>query len=72
MQRCKLERLMRDMKQMELSRITGMHPTSISAIENGRLRPYPGQVDKFVSALEWKGDPAELFEEVDENELAHA
>lgn len=72
MRRCKLERLMRDMKQMELSRITGMHPTSISAIENGRLRPYPGQVDKIVAALGWTGDPAELFEEVEDDELARA
>lgn len=72
MQRCKLERLLHDMKQSEMARMTGMHPTSISAIENGRLRPYPGQVEKIVAALEWEGDPAELFEEVSENELAHA
>lgn len=70
MKRCKLERLLQGMKQMDLSRITGMHPTSISAIENGHLRPYPGQVNKIAEALGWKGDPAALFEEVGDDELA--
>lgn len=70
MRRCKLERLISNMKQSELARVTGMHPTSISAIENGHLRPYQGQVDKLVKALGWDGDPAELFEEVPDDVLA--
>lgn len=68
--RAKYERLMHDMKQTDISRITGMHVTSISQIENGHLRPYPGQVEKMVSALNWHGDPAELFEEVTANGTA--
>ncbi|MEG0505478.1 MAG: helix-turn-helix transcriptional regulator [Raoultibacter sp.] len=72
MQRCKLERLMHDMKQSEVARMTGMHPTSISAIENGRLRPYPGQIEKIAAALNWNGDPAALFEEVPADDLASA
>ena len=45
------------------ARETGMHPSSVSQISNGRLRPYPSQVAKLVSYLEWTGDPSELFKE---------
>lgn len=70
--RFKYERLIQGKKQTDVSRMTGMHTTSISAIENGHLRPYPGQVDKLVKALGWKGDPADLFEEVPDDTLAAA
>lgn len=48
------------------ARKAGMHVSSVSQIVNGRLRPYPGQVEKIVDALEWKGDPSVLFREVGE------
>lgn len=70
--RAKYERLMQNKKQTDISRATGMHVTSISQIENGHLRPYPGQVKSIVKALSWKGDPAALFEEVGADELASA
>lgn len=34
------------------ARECGMHPSSISQIELGRLNPYPGQVTKIVAAFE--------------------
>lgn len=53
----------RKISQSRLCRETGMHTSSMSQIVSGRLKPYPGQVEKIVKALDWKGDPAELFEE---------
>lgn len=70
--RMKYERIMQGKKQTGISRETGMHVTTISQIENGHLRPYPGQVKNLVKALGWQGDPAALFEEVGTDELAHA
>ena len=43
------------------ARETGLHVSSVSQIANGRLRPYPSQMEKIVSYLEWTGDPAELL-----------
>ena len=37
--------------QAELGRRSGIHPASISQIESGRLRPYPGQMRKLSEAL---------------------
>lgn len=61
----KFERINKGVSQAEIARLAGMHPTTVSLIENGRLRPYPGHIKKLVSVFEWKGDPEELFEEVE-------
>jgi transcriptional regulator with XRE-family HTH domain len=37
--------------QSELSRRSGVHPSSISQFENGRLLPYPSQIKKLAKAL---------------------
>lgn len=47
----------------EFARRSGLHVSSVSQIVNGRLHPYPGQVEKIVNTLNWKGDPAPLFHE---------
>ena len=47
-----------------LAREAGMNQASISQIENRRLVPYPGQIEKIATALDWQGEPQELFEEV--------
>ena len=47
-----------------LARRAGMHVSSISQIESGRLLPYPRQQEKIAHALEWEDDLRELFEEV--------
>lgn len=52
-----------------LAREAEMHVSSISQIEGGRLMPYPGQVAKIAAALNWEGNPAELFQE---REVRHA
>ena len=48
--------------QAELARRAGMHPSSVCAIERGRLTPYPAQARKLAEALAWDGEPAGLFE----------
>ncbi len=65
--RAKLERVKQNKSQSDIARLTGMHVTSISQIENGHLRPYPGQIAKLAEALKWKGDPIELFEKTIED-----
>lgn len=52
-----------------LAREAEMHVSSISQIEGGRLMPYPGQVAKIAAALNWEGNPAELFQDC---EVRHA
>lgn len=47
-------------------------PADICKAERGRLVPYPGQASRLADALGWTGDPAELFEEVTEDDLATA
>lgn len=49
----------------DVARATGMHPSTVGQIVAGRMKPYPGQAAKIADALGWKGDIAELFEEVD-------
>lgn len=48
----------------ELARQAMMGSSSITAIELGRMNPYPAQIEKIVKALDWKDDPAKLFEDV--------
>lgn len=46
-----------------LARESDMHVSTISLIESGHLKPYPGQIRKLVAALEWSKEPSMLFEE---------
>ena len=49
--RIKAERLQRDWSQQTLAHRAGMAVADISRIENGRLRPYPGQTKRLARAL---------------------
>lgn len=72
MKRVVLERRKLGMSQAKLARTAGVNQSCMSRIENGKEPPYPHRGKRIADALGWEGDPAELFEEVDENELAHA
>jgi transcriptional regulator with XRE-family HTH domain len=64
MLRVKHERLLRGWTQTVLAYHAGMSAAEISRIESGRLRPYPGQVERLSVAL---GVPAKaLLEEAAE------
>lgn len=62
------ERLDRGLSMSALARVAGLHPSTVSQVEHGRLNPYPGQIEKLVTALDWKGNPDELFQEVGEHD----
>ena len=49
--RFKCQRAKKGWSQAELARRTGMHPSTISRIETGQMRPYPSQVKKIASVL---------------------
>lgn len=53
-------------KQSDLARAALMAPGDVSMLVRGRMKPYPGQAAKMAAALDWEGDPMELFEEVEE------
>ena len=50
--------------QSRLSRESGVHSSTVSAIERGRLNPWPGQLHRIAEALSYSGDPAGLLDEV--------
>lgn len=60
------------LSQSEAARRAKVNATSFSRIVNGKEPPYPYRGQRIADALGWKGDPAELFEEVADDELAHA
>ena len=63
--RLTVERKDRNHSQSELSRLSGLHPTTISLIESGRFLPSQGQLERLSKALRFPGNPEELLEGVD-------
>ena len=72
MKRVVLERQKLGMSQAKLAQAADVNQSCMSRIENGKEPPYPMRGKRIADALGWKGDPAELFEEVADDELAHA
>lgn len=70
MLRMELERKRRYMSQRKLAQLASMNQCSVSAVERGREIAWPKWRRNIADALEWRGDPAELFEEVGEDEAA--
>lgn len=70
MKRIVLERQKRGMSQAKLARAADVNQSCMSRIENGKEPPYPHRGKRIAAALGWDGDPAELFEEVPNDELA--
>lgn len=66
MERTRLYRQMEEkgVSGLKLAAKTGIAPADISRAKNGYLKLYPSQAERVARALGWKGDPAELFEEV--------
>ncbi len=56
------------MSQAQLSFAAKVNQSSLSKILNGKEPPYPNRAKRIADALNWEGDPMELFEEVDEDE----
>lgn len=62
------ERKKQGISQSKLSRMADVNSTSLSRIELGKEPAYPHRGKRIADALGWKGDPMELFEEVNEDE----
>lgn len=56
----------RGLSRSRLSVLSGVNVTSIYEFERGNRKPYPKALRKLADALCYEGDPAELFEEVDQ------
>jgi transcriptional regulator with XRE-family HTH domain len=54
------ERKRRNLTQFELAILTGIDVTTLSALENGRMKPYPTYVERLQNVLNVPG--ALLFE----------
>ncbi|MCL2746424.1 MAG: helix-turn-helix transcriptional regulator [Coriobacteriia bacterium] len=54
----------RGLSQAKLARLADLHPSTISNIETGNLKPWKGQLKKIASALGWDSDPQELLTEI--------
>lgn len=72
MRRVVLERKKLGMSQAKLARVADVNQSCMSRIENGKEPPYPVRGKRIADALGWKGDPAELFEEVPNDAVATA
>jgi transcriptional regulator with XRE-family HTH domain len=66
MRRIEAERRKQKLSQSSLSRLAGMHATTVGQIEKGYIgKPYPSQLMKLARALNWPVERAEeLLEEV--------
>lgn len=60
----KQERIARGLSQAKLARLADINQASMCRIEHGKEPAYPNRSKRIADALGWKGDPAELFEEV--------
>lgn len=68
MKRLELELRRLGISQAECARRACVNQTSISRIVNGKEPAFPHRGKRIADAIGWKGDPAELFEEVDEDD----
>ena len=60
------ERERLNLSKSALAAKAGIHVSSLSQIENMRLVAYPSQMKKLARALNFKDDPAKLFQPVKE------
>lgn len=59
------ERERQGMSRAALARKADMSAGTVGQIESGYIgTPYAVQLDKLAAALEWRGDPSELLEDV--------
>lgn len=62
------ERKVLGLSQAKLAQLADLHPSTISNIETGNLKPWKGQREKIEAAMKkagWGGE-GDLFEEVEE------
>ena len=67
MLRLKLELERRNLSQAKLARLADVNQVSMSRIVNGKEPAFPNRGKRIADAIGWEGDPAELFEEVEDD-----
>lgn len=70
MKRLEFELKRLGISQAECARRACVNQTSISRIVNGKEPAFPHRGKRIADAIGWEGDPAELFEEVDEDDAS--
>lgn len=68
MKRLTVEREARGLSRAQLARKAGMSDITYCKVERGSRPPYPAYREAIARALDWPGDPMELFEEVRDEE----
>ena len=62
------ERKRLGLSQAKLARLADVNASSMSRIERGKEQAYPHRGKRIAEALGWRKDPAELFEEVSDDD----
>ena len=60
-----LWRRIKGMSQKQLGSAANVSPTYICNAEKRGMQLYPNQAERIATVLDWKGDPMNLFEEVE-------
>jgi len=62
--RLEYERRRARLSQAAIGRESGIHPTTISQIESGRVRPSASELERLADTLGFEGDANLLADEV--------
>lgn len=66
--RCKRLRVDQGRTQSSVGQVARISTPRISQIESGHVRPYPIETARLARALGWTGSPADLMDEVDDDD----
>lgn len=58
------ERKKQGLSQCKLAQKADVNPTSLSRIEAGKEKAFRLRGERIAKALDWRGEPDELFQEV--------
>ena len=61
MLRLEVERMQKGMTQKALAKAAALSQPTISTIESQRFRPWPRQLSRIATALDWPADRAECL-----------
>lgn len=68
MLRLKIEREKRNLTRIALARAARIGESNYGVLERGLRQPWAPEIARLGEALQWLGDPHELFEEVPDAE----
>lgn len=65
MKRLTAVRLNQSLSQAKLARMAELNQSTLSRIETGFSKAYPGELRRICEVLGWTGDPQELLDDVE-------